>query len=160
LSREHLNIRQYSKLSEWQPKDFDELRTIAQSIRDKFATTAEARKAKENKNDQLAHSIYFIRDALMFCTFESAVSEADPGRVLRILRYWCLAFRGVGQHNYARECAEVLVRWKYEISEPMRCALEKSWFINEWGKPGRWIASDLYLEHLNYWVKVRDSTLN
>ncbi|KAF8119796.1 hypothetical protein K438DRAFT_194463 [Mycena galopus ATCC 62051] len=62
----------------------------------------------------MAHSIYFIRDSLFFCLFEKAVSFADPGQLIRVLKYWALAFRGVGQHNCSCECAEVLVRWKYE----------------------------------------------
>jgi hypothetical protein len=102
----------------------------------------------------MAHSIYFIRDSLFFCMFEKAVSFADPGQLIRVLKYWGLAFRGVGQHNYARECAEVLVRWKYELPDKLKRALERSWFINRWGKRGRSIASDLYLEQLNFWVKV------
>lgn len=103
----------------------------------------------------MAHSIYFIRDALFFSVFEHAVSRADAGRLIRVLKYWALSFRGVGQHNYARECVEVLIRWKYELTPKLRNALEKSWFVNRWGKYGRWIAADLYLEQLNYWVKVQ-----
>jgi len=73
----------------------------------------------------------------------------------QVLRYWCFAFRGAGQHNYAWECAEVLLKWKYEIDEDLRKVLERAWFFNRWGKEGQWIAADLYLEQLNFWVKVR-----
>jgi hypothetical protein len=82
-----------------------------------------------------------------------AVSFADAGHI-RVLKYWVLAFCGVGQHNYPRECAEVLVRWRYEPTNKLRSALERSWFVNRIGKPGRFIPSDLYLEQLNFWVKV------
>jgi hypothetical protein len=109
---------------------------------------------KEKEDDWNAHDIYFVRDALFFCEFEQAVAYADAGRVIRVLRYWCFAFRGAGQHNYARECAEVLLKWKYELDEELRKVLERSWFFNRWGKEGRWIAADLYLEQLNFWVKV------
>lgn len=110
---------------------------------------------KEKEDDWNAHDIYFLRDALFFCEFEQAVAYADAGRVIRVLRYWCFAFRGAGQHNYARECAEVILKWKYEIDEELRKVLERTWFFNRWGKDGRWIAADLYLEQLNFWVKVR-----
>jgi hypothetical protein len=119
-----------------------------------FATATAAKKAQAAGDDWMAHSIYFIRDSLFFCMFEKAVSFADPGQLIRVLKYWGLAFRGVGQHNYARECAEVLVRWKYELPDKLRRALERSWFVNRWGILGRSIASDLYLEQLNFWVKV------
>jgi hypothetical protein len=81
-------------------------------------------------------------------------SVLQTGQLIRVLKYWGLAFRGFGQHNYARECAEVLVRCKYELPDELRRALEPSWFVNWWGIIGHSIASDLYLEQLNFWVKV------
>ncbi|KAJ6620519.1 hypothetical protein B0H10DRAFT_2359050 [Mycena sp. CBHHK59/15] len=131
------------------------IQMIALTISNDFATATAAKQAQAAGDDWMAHSIYFIRDSLFFMLFEKAVSFADAGQLIRVLKYWGLAFRGVGQHNYARECAEVLVRWRYELPDKLRSSLEKSWFVNRWGKPGRWIPSDLYLEQLNYWVKVR-----
>lgn len=119
-----------------------------------FANSTAARAAKKVGDDYLARSILFIRDALIFSEFESAVSFADPGRVLHVLKYWAFAFRGAGMHNYARECLEVLMRWKYELNEAHRAAMERAWFVNKFGLAGRWIAADLYIEHLNYWIKV------
>ncbi|KAJ7784977.1 hypothetical protein DFH07DRAFT_763594 [Mycena maculata] len=142
----------YSQLSGWQPTLAD-IQAIALTISTDFATATAAQKAQAAGDDWMAHSIYFIRDSLFFCMFEKAVSFADPGQLIRVLKYWGLAFRGVGQHNYARECAEVLVRWRYELPDKLRRALERSWFVNRWGLIGRAIASDLYLEQLNFWVK-------
>ncbi|KAJ7866071.1 hypothetical protein B0H14DRAFT_3595315 [Mycena olivaceomarginata] len=142
----------YSQLSGWQP-GLEDIQAIALAISTDFATATAAKRAQAAGDDWMAHSIYFIRDSLFFCMFEKAVSFADPGQLIRVLKYWGLAFRGVGQHNYARECAEVLVRWKYELPDKLKRALERSWFINRWGKRGRSIASDLYLEQLNFWVK-------
>ncbi|KAK7028602.1 hypothetical protein R3P38DRAFT_2622936 [Favolaschia claudopus] len=142
----------YSQLAKWEPT-WESIQQIASAISTNFATATAAKAAQAAGDDWMAHSIYFIRDALFFCLFEKAVSFGDPGQLIRVLKYWTLAFRGVGQHNYARECAEVLIRWKYELPEKLRTALERSWFINRWGIIGRTIASDLYLEQLNYWVK-------
>ncbi|KAJ7190204.1 hypothetical protein GGX14DRAFT_580009 [Mycena pura] len=142
----------YSQLSGWQPS-LEDIQAIALIISTDFATATAAKEAQAAGDDWMAHSIYFIRDSLFFCLFEKAVSFADPGQLIRVLKYWGLAFRGVGQHNYARECAEVLVRWKYELPDKLQRALERSWFINRWGRRGRSIASDLYLEQLNFWVK-------
>lgn len=121
---------------------------------EKYSLPEQAENAKAINDDYLAHSIYFIRDALIFCEFEHAVSQADAGRVLRVLKYWTFSFRGASLHNYARECLEILLHWKYELSEDLRLALEQALFVNRWGLPGRWIPSDLYLEQLNFWVKV------
>ncbi|KAJ7876876.1 hypothetical protein B0H14DRAFT_2342476 [Mycena olivaceomarginata] len=142
----------YSELAGWTPT-LQDIQAIALVISNDFATATAARKAQSAGDDWMAHSIYFIRDSLFFMLFEKAVSFADAGQLIRVLKYWGLAFRGVGQHNYARECAEVLVRWRYELTDKLRSALERSWFVNRFGKPGRFIPLDLYLEQLNFWVK-------
>ncbi|KAJ7834341.1 hypothetical protein B0H14DRAFT_3462101 [Mycena olivaceomarginata] len=142
----------YSELAGWTPT-LQDIQAIALVISNDFATATAARKAQSAGDDWMAHSIYFIRDSLFFMLFEKAVSFADAGQLIRVLKYWGLAFRGVGQHNYARECAEVLVRWRYELTDKLRRALERSWIVNRFGKPGRFIPSDLYLEQLNFWVK-------
>jgi hypothetical protein len=143
-----------SQLKKWRPT-FDDIKVIATTIMDEFATTTAAEKAKAANDDYFAHSVYFIRDALFFLKFEKSVSIADAGAVMRVLKYWALAFRGAGQHNYARECVEVIIRTKYEMTDALRLACEQSWFYNRWGIYGRSIAADLYLEQNNYWVKVR-----
>ncbi|KAJ7754919.1 hypothetical protein B0H14DRAFT_2303957, partial [Mycena olivaceomarginata] len=111
-----------------------------------FATATAEKQAQAAGDDWMAHSIYFIRDSLFFMLLEKACSFADAGQLIRVLRYWGLAFRSVGQHNYARECAVVLVHWRYELTPKLQLALEKSWFVNRWGLPGRFIPSDLSLE--------------
>ncbi|KII95851.1 hypothetical protein PLICRDRAFT_170448 [Plicaturopsis crispa FD-325 SS-3] len=147
-----LNMTLWSELSAWRPNML-EIREISEKITAQFATTAAAEDAKKGEDDYLAHTIYFIRDALFFFEFEHAVSWADAGRVLRVLKYWAFSFRGASQHNYARECAEILIKLKYEVTQSLRVALEKAWFVNRWGLDGRWIPADLYLEQLNFWVK-------
>ncbi|TFK58836.1 hypothetical protein BDN72DRAFT_781521 [Pluteus cervinus] len=127
---------------------------LASTLVDKYCNPVSAEESKSAKDDISAHSIYFIRDALIFCEFEHAVSFADAGRVLRVLKYFAFLFRGAGLHNYARESLEIVIRWKYELTPALREALECGWFVNRWGIAGRWIASDLYLEQLNFWVKV------
>jgi hypothetical protein len=103
---------------------------ISRSDSLKFARTTASEEAQEKQTDDwLAHCIYFIRDALIFCEFEHAVSYADVGRVLRVLKYWTLVFHGASQHNYARECAEVLIKWKYEMTDVFCRASERAWFF-------------------------------
>ena len=147
-------FKKWSDLQSWQPS-LDEVQQLAAQIAETFSTTEAAEAAQtKHSDDWLAHSIYFIRDALLFCEFEQAVSHADAGRVLRVLKFWSLAFRGAGQHNYARECVEILVKWNHEMTDSLRHAQEKAWFFNRYGRVGGWIGADLYLEQCNYWVKV------
>ncbi|PPQ97814.1 hypothetical protein CVT26_012914 [Gymnopilus dilepis] len=145
-------FQQWSELKSWRP-NLDEIKALAEDIVLNHANTSAAERMKDAGDDWEAHNIFFIGDALLFCEFEQAVAHADPGRVLRVMKYWCFAFRGAGQHNYARECAEVLLRWKYKLTDMLRKALERAWFVNRWGLPRRWIPADLYVEQLNYWVK-------
>ncbi|KAJ7233439.1 hypothetical protein C8J57DRAFT_1090569 [Mycena rebaudengoi] len=142
----------FSQLKEWRPT-LQEVRDLVVILVDEFATTTAAETAKALNNDYMAHSIYFIRDALIFCKFEKSVSIGDAGGVMRVLKYWALAFRGAGQHNYARECVEVIIRTKYEMPDTLRLAREQAWFFNRWGIYGRTIPADLYVEQQNYWIK-------
>ncbi|KAJ6612780.1 hypothetical protein B0H10DRAFT_1675933, partial [Mycena sp. CBHHK59/15] len=126
---------------------------FAQDFVTDFTVAINAERAKDVNDDYYAHSHYFIRDALIFCVFEHAVAFADAGPVLCVLKFWAFSFRGAGLHNYARECIEILLQWKYELTPEMQAAKEKAWFYNRWGTRGRNIASDLYLEQNNFWVK-------
>ena len=156
MYRAKKKFRTWSELKNWRPT-FTELVKWAKVICEEYTTSLAAQKMKDRGDDWMAHDIYFICDALLFCEFEQAVAFADTGRVLRVMKYWAFAYHGCGQHNYARECAEVLLQWKYELDEELPKALERSWFVNRWGIPGRAIGADLYLEQLNFWVKVRNS---
>lgn len=149
------DLTRWSELRKWEPKSMEELTTLAREIREEFATSTRGKAAKVHDNDWAAHDIFFIRDVLFFMVYEQAVRYADAGRMLCILKFWAYFFRGVGQHNYARECAEILVRFKYETPPGLQKAIERSWFFSRFGLDGCWIAADLYLEQLNYWVKVR-----
>ncbi|KAF6764945.1 hypothetical protein DFP72DRAFT_1058761 [Ephemerocybe angulata] len=145
-------FNQWSQLETWRPT-LEDVYAIADHICKNFTSQESMSKAREAGDDWNTHDRYFIRDVLLFCEFERAVSYADAPSILRVLRYWCLAFRGAGQHNYARECAEILLKWKYEISPELKKLLSRAWFVNRWGKEGCWIAADLYLEQLNLLVK-------
>lgn len=103
------NIDAHSGLSKWKPT-YDDVVRLASNIQTKFTTIEEAQKAQTAGDDWYAHDIYFMRDVFLFLLFEHGVATADAGIILRVLKYWALAFRG--QHNYARECAEILIRWK------------------------------------------------
>lgn len=129
-------------------------------IRKKYISSAEAEDClASNEGDHVyAHGLLFFRDALLLQVFRHAVKHADPGIILRVLKYWCFSFKGAGSLNYCRETMEILIQWNSgELTPEMSSALEKTWFYNRWGAPGRYIPSDLYIEQLNYYLKVRSS---
>ncbi|KAF8581624.1 hypothetical protein K439DRAFT_1618917 [Ramaria rubella] len=145
-------FQNYSELAKWKPSFFEVHKAALQIVKE-FATSSAAGKVKEANDDWLSHSIYFIQDALLFLIFEQYVSFADAGGILRVYKFWVYSFRGARMWNYAWECLEVILLWKYELPPELRDTMEKAWFVNRWGLPGHWILLDLYLEHLNYWVK-------
>ncbi|KAJ6495492.1 hypothetical protein C8R45DRAFT_1095125 [Mycena sanguinolenta] len=146
------NIKRWADLAKWKPT-LTELKEFAHDFARNFTETQNIEKAKNINDDYYAHSQYFIRDALIFCVYERGVAFADAGVVIRVLKYWAFSFRGAGLHNYARECIEIVVQWKYELTPEMQAAKEQAWFYNRWELLGRNIASDMFLEQNNYWVK-------
>ncbi|KAG9015670.1 hypothetical protein FRB90_004558 [Tulasnella sp. 427] len=142
----------WSDLYDMRP-DVDEIQRLAGVIASKWATSQAGLAAQRQEDDVLAHACWFLRDTLTFMEFESAVSHADAGRVLKIVKLWSYMFRGAGLYNYAREALELLSVWSKELPAGLKTNLEMSWFVNRWGKPGRFIAADLYVEHLNRLVK-------
>ncbi|KAJ7803566.1 hypothetical protein B0H14DRAFT_3777036 [Mycena olivaceomarginata] len=129
------NIKRWADLAKGK-LTLAELKEFAEDFVKDFTEAQNIEKAKNINDDYYAHSQYFY-----------------AGVVLRVLKYWAFSFRGAGFHNYARECIEILLQWKYELTPEMQTAKEQAWFFNRFGLRGRNIASDLYLEQNNYWVK-------
>ncbi|KAI0310286.1 hypothetical protein OF83DRAFT_1178720, partial [Amylostereum chailletii] len=77
-------LRRWSDLANWKPTVSD-LGDFARDFVNEYTSTRMAKKTTAQHDDYWAHSIYFIRDALVFCVFEQAISEADAGPVLRVL---------------------------------------------------------------------------
>lgn len=146
-------MTQWSELAKARPS-VEEIKDLAAMIQKKYTTTEAANLALEKKDEVLAHACLYLRDVLSFMEFESAVTHGDPGRVLKVLKLWVYMFRGAGLTNYAREALEILVTWEKELPDPLKHNLERGWFVNRWGLAKRFIAADLYIEHLNRLVKV------
>lgn len=149
-------MTRWSDLEKVQPS-LHEIKRLASVIQKKYTTTKAANDALEKNDHVLAHACLYLRDVLSFMEFESAVTHGDPGRVLKILKLWVYMFRGAGLTNYAREALEILVSWEKELPDAVKHNLERGWFVNRWGLAKRFIAADLYIEHLNRLVKVRSA---
>ncbi|KAJ6447733.1 hypothetical protein C8R45DRAFT_1115724 [Mycena sanguinolenta] len=146
------NIKRWADLSKWKPL-LEELREFTDEFVDTFALSRQAENAKDLKDNYYQHSCLSVRDALIFRVYEDGVSLADAGVVLCVLKYWAFSFRGAGLHNYARECLEMLLQWKYELTPTLQEAKEQAMFHNRWGLFARNIPANLYLEQNIFWVK-------
>ncbi|KAK7016638.1 hypothetical protein R3P38DRAFT_3321050 [Favolaschia claudopus] len=126
------DIKRWADLAKWKPT-LAELKEFAQDFVVNFTEAQNIQRAKNINDDYYAHSQYFVRDALIFCVYEHGVAFTDAGIVLR--------------------CIEILLQWKYELTPEMQAMKEQAWFFSRFGVRGRTIASDMYLEQNNFWVK-------
>ena len=87
-----------------------------------------------------------------YLEYRDAIKEGDGLRVLRCWRYLLPIFYGTGRTNYS---CEVLNMLHQELTLPPRLASQLIWsrFVNTHGLPGKNIAGDLYMEHLNRLAK-------
>lgn len=148
-----LKVKSYDDLKKWKPSP-TAFEQAVDAIINQFTSSEAADLALQCGDQLLAHSILFIRDCLFFWEFCDAVRDADVGRIWVVYDFWIFMMRGAGCHNYANELLEMKVQFKHEFP-PLLCeVVERTWLVNRWGKPGRSIPTDLYLEHNNGFLKV------
>jgi len=149
-----LKFDSVEQLRKWKPKwkEFDE---TVHTIVDKYTMVSGVDVSLSAEDDVLKHSQLFIRDALIFWVFSDAIRHEDIGTMWLVYAFWLFMFRGAGCHNYGNEILEMVAQYRYEMSAELRRIVERTWLVNRWGKPGRAIPTDLYLEHNNGFIKVR-----
>lgn len=132
----------------------EEFESIVEQIVKHFTVSSKAHDALRRGDEVLAHSIFFMRDALVFWEFCDAVRYADVGRMWHVYDWWAFMMRGAGCHNYGNEILEMKAQFNHEHSPLLREVIERTWLVNRWGLKGRSIPTDLYLEHNNGFIKV------
>ena len=152
-ARLELGKSSITDLKDWIPR-CDELEVLVEQIVTKYTTTAAAHDALEAGDEVFGHSILFIRDSLFFWEFCDAIRSADVGRMWVVYNFWVFMMRGAGCHNYGNEILEMKAQFEYEFPPLLREVVERTWLVNRWGKRGRSIPTDLYLEHNNGFTKV------
>jgi hypothetical protein len=148
-----LKLETTEQLNKWEPKwwEFDK---VVHTIVDEYSMVFEADTSLTSTDDVLKHSKLFIRDMLIFWVFSDAIRHEDVGLMWLVYTFWLFMFRGAGCHNYGNEILEMIAQFRYEMSERLQRVTERTWLVNRWGKLGRAIPTDLYLEHNNGFIKV------
>lgn len=146
-------MKSVKELESWRPSP-EKFESVLDCIVDGFASTAAADDAFQAGDEVQAHSILFIRDALSFWEFCDAIRDGDVGRMWDVYHLWVFMMRGAGCHNYGNEILEMIAQFRFELPPLLREVVERTWLVNRWGKPGRNIPTDLYLEHNNGFAKV------
>lgn len=154
LIRIVLKLDTVEQLKGWKPewKAFNE---VVNEIVDEYTMVFGADASLDTSDDVLKHSKLFIRDALTFWVFSDAIRCEDVGTMWLIYTFWLFMFRGAGCHNYGNEILEMVAQFTYEMGTLLRQVAERTWLVNRWGKLGRAIPTDRYLENNNGFIKVR-----
>ncbi|KAK7688668.1 hypothetical protein QCA50_008206 [Cerrena zonata] len=108
-----------------------------------------ASKAAFKGDASLARSIMFIRDTMLTREHAQAISDGDPGRVYEAFKRMCITFAGSSHSKYMYYTLEQICNLEYESSPELKELFLRNWIINPSGEPGRYVAGDLHLEHLN-----------
>ncbi|THH15175.1 hypothetical protein EUX98_g9507 [Antrodiella citrinella] len=151
-ARLKLKLEKVDDMKTWVP-NWEEFDAVARDIVSSYTSSAAAHDALEKGDDVLAHSILFIRDALFFYEFCDAICDADVGRMWVVYDFWVFMMRGAGCHNYGNEILEMKAQYYHELPPLLRDVMERTWLVNRWGRKGRSIPTDLYLEHNNGFIK-------
>ena len=95
------------------------------------------------------YSVQLLRLGCFYMEFSDAIREGGGRRVLRCWKYMLPMFLALGKTNYAYEAANLLLQHFYTVSPRLSAQLLWSRFVNVHGLPGKNIAADLHMEHLN-----------
>ena len=129
------------------------LKTICNSVVTKFTNfhlPVTPSDSQLNYSDQiLGYAKELMSLGLFYMEYTDAVHEGDGDRVLRCWRYLFPLFKYSGRKNYTKEAFNMLFSYHFTLSQRQAHQLIWSRFVNTTGLPGRNIACDLHMEHLN-----------
>ena len=97
----------------------------------------------------LAYATETLSLGLFYMEYKDGIREGDGNRVLRCWQYLLPLFSVTGRTNYSLEVLYLLYQFHFDLTP--RQAQQAIWgrFVNTHGTPGRNVACDLHLEHLN-----------
>ncbi|KAI1790167.1 hypothetical protein LXA43DRAFT_523935 [Ganoderma leucocontextum] len=148
-----LEFESVADLRLWKPS-WEEFEAAVAQVIERYISTNAAHQALLEGDEVLAHGILFNRDAMLFREFSEAIRDADVGRMWLVYDFWVFMMRGAGcHHNYGNEILEMKAQYEHVFPPLLREVMERTWLVNRWGKKGRSIPTDLYLEHNNGFLK-------
>ena len=101
---------------------------------------------------------YAIEVGLLYVELTDAIKEGDGGRIHRCWKFMFPLFRASGRTNYTMEAFTMLYSHSFLLSPRVAKQLLWSRFINTAGRPGKNMAMDLHMEHLNRVCKDANKT--
>lgn len=131
------------------------LYNVASVIVDSFVdlTVTFDKKRPSNQDKVHAYACEVLSLGLLYKELQDAVREGDGLRVLRCWRYLLPIFRASKRTNYSIEVFNFLAQHQFVLSPRASQQLLWSRFVNTHGLPGKNIACDMHMEHLNRVLK-------
>jgi hypothetical protein len=121
----------------------------------KFNFMPKMRAAKAPIRDVLHEQhICFMQHGLTLRSFATSCRQGDSGRVVTVLKYYCVWFQGSKQHNYAKETLHLLACLKFYWSDEYKRFWMNTCLVNMSGKREGFLACDGVCEHCAREVKV------
>lgn len=90
---------------------------------------------------------------MLYLNYKDVIREGDGDRLLVCWKYLLPIFKVSDRRNYSLEVLRMLYSYYFILSPRQKHQLLWSRFVNVHGLPGRNIAGDLHMEHLNHICK-------
>ena len=97
----------------------------------------------------LAYAKEVMSLGLLLMEYIDSIREGDGERLLRCWRFFLPLFKACGRKNYAVEAFNLLFQYEYVFTPRMKEQLLWDRTVNIHGRPGKNVAMDLHMEHIN-----------
>ncbi|KAA1098528.1 hypothetical protein PGT21_036271 [Puccinia graminis f. sp. tritici] len=95
-----------------------------------------------------------IRDFATILEAQSSMRDGDYGRLIYMWERWSVMTQGLGKMpHYSRHLPKLLVQLKYVLPDALAQLVKNTMLLSPTGSSGHFMATDQYLEVLNYWLK-------
>ncbi|KAA1068901.1 hypothetical protein PGT21_005196 [Puccinia graminis f. sp. tritici] len=95
-----------------------------------------------------------LRDFGTIIEAHRAMKAGDHGRLMYMWERWAVMTQGLGKMpHYSKHLPKLIVQLKYILPTSISEVVLNSLLISPSGKAGHFVATDQYLEVLNYWLK-------
>jgi hypothetical protein len=95
-----------------------------------------------------------VRDFATIIEANRAMKAGDYGRLMYMWERWAIMTQGLGKMpHYSKHLPKLIVQLKYILPTSLAELVLNSLLISPSAKAGHFVATDQYLEVLNYWLK-------
>ena len=147
------NVEEFSFTTDsWMKPDYSrrsEIYAFCQDFVDKHVDFSFKTVVERSQDDITNYANDVISLGLFYSNYKDAVKEGNGDRVKTCWKYLIPIFKASDKRNYSSEALRMLYSYYYTLSPRQAQQMLYSRFVNVYGVPGRNIAGDLHMEHLN-----------